>query len=268
MLCAKSAECEEAGMTTDVLRIEDRERVRTLVFHRPEAANAFNEELYLAVAEALTRAAADDGISVVLLTGTGRSFTAGTDLKEMADLARAHASGATTGDGGKGFTTLMDVLAGFPKPLVAAVNGAGVGLGLTMLAHCDLVLMAEHARLLAPFTAMGVAPEAAGSYLLPLRMGHQRASLALLAGHWITADEAVESGLALRACPAETLLETAHELAREIAAKPLASLLATKRLIAEAHRDGVRRAMEREGAAFAELLRNASAADNVLSQLG
>lgn len=254
-------------MTNDVLRIEDRERVRTLVFNRPEAANAFNETLYLAVADALTEAATDDQISVVLLTGTGRTFTAGTDLKEMADIARAHAAGEPVGDAGKGFTALMDVLVDFPKPLVAAVNGTGVGLGLTILAHCDLVLLAEGARLLAPFTTMGVAPEAGSSYLLPLRMGHQRAALALLAGEWITAEEAVASGLALRTCPPDTLLDTAHELARQIAAKPLRSLLATKRLITEAHRDGVRRAMERESAAFDALLRDASAADNVLSRL-
>ncbi|SEF56580.1 Enoyl-CoA hydratase/carnithine racemase [Thermomonospora echinospora] len=254
-------------MAGDVVRIEDRDRVRTLVFQRPEAANAFNEDLYLAVAGAMAEAADDDGIAVVLLTGTGRTFTAGTDLKEMAELARAHAAGEPAGHGGKGFQTLVEVLTDFPKPLMAAVNGAGVGLGLTMLAHCDLVLMAEDARLLAPFTAMGVAPEAASSYLLPLRMGHQRAALALLAGHWITADEAVAAGLALRTCPAGTLLETAHGLAREIAAKPLASLVATKRLVTEAHRDGVRRAIEREGAAFAELLRDTSAAGTLLSRL-
>ncbi|MBA9005434.1 enoyl-CoA hydratase/isomerase family protein [Thermomonospora cellulosilytica] len=254
-------------MATDVLRAEDRERVRTLTFHRPEAANAFNEALYLAVADALERAADDDGVSVVLLTGSGRTFTAGTDLREMADLARAHASGETAGDAGKGFTTLMDALVGFPKPLMAAVNGAGVGLGLTMLAHCDLVLLAEDARLLAPFTTMGVAPEAASSYLLPQRMGRQRAALALLTGRWITADEAVAAGLALRTCPPDALLEAAHELAREIAAKPLPSLLATKRLMGDAHRDAVRQAMEREAAAFAELLRNAAAADNVLARL-
>jgi uncharacterized membrane protein len=141
-------------------------------------------------------------------------------------------------------------------PLLAAVNGSGVGLGLTMLAHCDLVLIADHARLLAPFTAMGVAPEAASSYLLPIRMGHQQAALALYASRWITAAEAVDAGLALRACPAETLLETTHELAREIAAKPLASLLATKRLVGDAHREGILRARRLEDETFSELLRS------------
>lgn len=238
-----------------VLGVDDRERVRTLTFQRPEAANAFSEELYLALAAALRDAAVDDEVSVVLLTGAGKVFSAGTDLTEMTAIARAHAAGESSPDTGKGFGILLDALIEFPKPLVAAVNGSGVGLGLTMLAHCDLVLIADHARLLAPFTTMGVAPEAASSYLLPIRMGHQQASLALYASRWITAADAVASGLALRTCPAETLLETTHELAREIAAKPLASLLATKRLVSDAHREGILRARRLEDETFSELLR-------------
>ena len=254
-------------MPTEVLAVDDREKVRTLTFQRPEAANAFNEALYLALAGALETAATDDEVSVVLLTGAGKSFSSGTDLNEMAAIAQAHAAGESSADTGKGFGTLLDVLIAFPKPLLAAVNGSGVGLGLTMLAHCDLVLIAEHARLLAPFTSMGVAPEAASSYLLPLRMGHQQAALALYASRWITADQAVASGLALRTCPIETLLETTHELAREIASKPLASLLATKRLVSDAHRDRILRARQQEDAAFAELLRGPGMDDSLLGQL-
>ncbi|MDN3357551.1 enoyl-CoA hydratase-related protein [Actinomadura sp. DC4] len=251
----------------DTLRIDDEDRVRTLTFDRPEAANAFDESLYLAVATALADSAADDRVSVVLLTGAGRTFTAGTDLKEMADLARRYAGGAPMGASGTGFSALMDVLITFPKPLLAAVNGPGVGLGLTLLAHCDLVIMAEHARLLAPFASMGVPPEAASSYLLPLRMGYQRAALALFSGRWITAGEAVASGLALQACPAADLMATAHGLAREIAAQSPAALTAAKRLLTEAHRDGVRAARERESAAFADLLRQDGTPDAILSRL-
>jgi enoyl-CoA hydratase/carnithine racemase len=254
-------------MPTEVLGVDDRDRIRTLTFQRPEAANAFNEDLYLTLAAALETAGTDDAVSVVLLTGAGKTFSSGTDLNEMAAIAEAHAAGESSADTGKGFGALLDMLIGFPKPLVAAVNGSGVGLGLTMLAHCDLVLIAEHARLLAPFTAMGVAPEAAGSYLLPLRMGHQQAALALYASRWITADEAVASGLALRTCPAETLLETTYELAREIAAKPLASLLATKRLVGDAHRDRIVRARQQEDAAFAELLRGPGLDDDLRDRL-
>jgi enoyl-CoA hydratase/carnithine racemase len=253
---------------TKTLRIEDDGAVRTLVFARPEAANAFNEELYHAAARALRDAASDDGVSVVLLTGEGRAFTAGTDIKEMAEIARDHAAGRSDQEMGSGFVALVDALAAFTKPLMAAVNGSGVGLGITMLGHCDVVLIAEHARLMAPFAAMGVVPEAAGSYLLPARMGHQHAALALFTGNWITAEEAVRCGLALRACPAETLLDTARGIAREIAAKPLASLVATKELIVASRSEEVRRAREREDAAFARLLGDAAAGDRIASRLG
>lgn len=257
----------DSDLPDAVLRIEDQDRVRTLTFQRPDAANAFNEALYLALARALDEAAGDDGVSVVVLTGAGKAFCAGTDLTEMAEIARAHGAGEPTGASGQGFGVLMDALIAFPKPLLAAVNGAGVGLGLTMLAHCDLVLLSENARLLAPFTAMGVAPEAASSYLLPLRMGSQQAALALYASRWVSAEDAVRSGLALRVCPAEALLDSVHELAREIAAKPLPSLLATKRLVTDAHREGVLRARRLEDEAFTHLLRAPDMADNVLGRI-
>jgi enoyl-CoA hydratase/carnithine racemase len=253
---------------TETLRIEDDGAVRTLVFARPEAANAFNEELYHATARALRDAASDDGVSVVLVTGEGRAFTAGTDIKEMAEIARDHAAGRSNEEMGSGFIALVDALADFTKPLVAAVNGSGVGLGITMLGHCDVVLMAENARLMAPFAAMGVVPEAAGSYLLPARMGHQQAALALFTGNWVTAEEAVRCGLALRAVPAEALLDEARGIAREIAAKPLASLVATKELIVASRREEVRRAREREDAAFSRLLGEAGADDRIASRLG
>ena len=122
---------------------------------------------------------------------------------------------------------------------MAAVNGAGVGLGLTMLAHCDLVLVSERARLLAPFTAMGVAPEAASSYLLPRRMGRQQATRYLFTSEWISAEEAVDTGLAVAVCEADQLIPEALALATQIAGKSLPSLMATKRLLLESEREGI-----------------------------
>jgi enoyl-CoA hydratase/carnithine racemase len=208
---------------------------------------------------------------VVVLTGEGRAFCAGTDLVEMAAIATAMsepgAEGYPENSAGKGFTVFLEQLTTFPKPLLAAVNGAGVGLGLTMLAHCDLVLVADTARLKAPFAEMGVAPEAASSYLLPVRMGAQAAALALYTSRWISADEAVSSGLALRSVPADQLLAEAQALAHEIAGMPLASLVATKRLLLDAHADAVQAARAREDAAFAVLLKDQGAAAAVLGQL-
>ncbi|MBX6389130.1 MAG: enoyl-CoA hydratase/isomerase family protein [Frankia sp.] len=256
-------------------------RVRLITLNRPRQANAFSAALYLAAAAALNEAASDDAIGAVVLTGNGRHFSAGTDLVEMAAQAarmNAETSGAkpapANGDNASGeegsvpFNAFLDALSSFPKPLLAAVNGSGVGLGLTMLAHCDIVLISENARLLAPFTAMGVAPEAASSYLLPRRMGAQRAAKALLSAEWITAAEAVESGLALRACPPDQLLAETMALATTIAERPLASLIATKRLIRDAERAGIERARKAEGEAFRELLARPAIGDAILGRLG
>ena len=248
-----------------MLLAQDRDRVRLLTFNRPDRANAFNEELYHASADALRAAAADDDVAVVVFTGAGKAFCAGTDLLEMAETVDAGVGGESVSR--NGFPAFVDVLQEFPKPLLAAVNGAAVGLGFTMLAHCDLVFVSDKARLLAPFTNMGVAPEAASSYLLPRRMGRQQASLSLFTSDWISAEDAVATGLAVRQCSPETLVDETMELATRIASKSLPSLMATKRLLLDAEREGIARARTLENAAFAELLALPNAKDGVLGQL-
>ncbi len=233
-----------------MLRTDDHGRVRLLTFDRPEALNAFNTELYDAAAEGLNAAAEDGDIAVVVLTGEGRAFSAGQDLGEMATLAEdlGGADGA-----GHGFPRFMDALIGFPKPLIAAVNGLGVGLGLTLVGHCDLCVVAESARFRPPFTALGVVPEAAASYTLPAMMGWQAATAALLTSAWISADEAVASGLALRKVADDALLDEAVALAAEIAVWPISSLVGTKRVIRAAHTDAVADARRREDQEFGAL---------------
>lgn len=251
-------------MTDDVLLTEDHDRARLLTFNRPDRANAFNETLYHAAARALHTALADDTVGAIVFTGAGKSFCAGTDLLEMAEIVGDDDAPRPSRDG---FVAFVDTLAEYPKPVLAAVNGSAVGLGFTMLAHCDLVLVSERARLLAPFTTMGVAPEAASSYLLPRRMGRQQASLSLFTSDWISAEQAVATGLAVRQCRAETLVEETLALATRIAAKSLPSLMATKRLLLDAEREGIVRARQLENEAFAELLALPNARDGVLGQL-
>jgi enoyl-CoA hydratase/carnithine racemase len=248
-----------------MLNVSDDNRVRTLTLNRPDALNAFNEALYDSTAQALLAAADDPDVAVVVITGAGKAFCAGTDLLEMAEAVPDDA-GAARPDR-SGFPAFVDTLQEFPKPLLAAVNGAAVGLGFTMLAHCDLVLVSDRARLLAPFTNMGVAPEAASSYLLPRRMGRQQASLSLFTSDWITAEQAVATGLAIRQCAPDELVPEALALAARIASKPLPSLMATKRLLLDAEREGIARARELENRAFAELLALPNARDGVLGQL-
>lgn len=253
---------------TGTLEREDRGRVRILAFNRPEAANAFDRALYRSLEAALRQADADDSVTAVVLTGRGRHFSSGTDLVEMAALVE-HLGDTNGADepGGHPFSGLADALAAFRKPLLAAVNGTGIGLGFTMLLHCDIVCMARTARLRAPFTAMGVAPEAGSSYLLPRRMGVQQAAFVLLSSGWVTAEEAVVHGLALKVCDPDSVLDETVDIAAAIAEHPLPSLMATRALLREPEREGIERAMRLEGEAFAELLRRPEAGAGVMSQL-
>lgn len=236
-----------ATETSDVLRTEDEAGVRTLILDRPEALNAFNQELWYALAAALEDAAVDDDVRCVVLTGRGRAFSAGQDLGEMADPSVFEGQEP-------GYERLMPVLETFPKVLLVAVNGLGVGIGLTILLHCDIALISTEARLKVPFMSLGVTTEAASSLLLPTTMGRQRAAEVLLSEPWISAEQAVADGLALRAVDPEHLMDETMELARHIGSLPLAPLVTTKRLLNEARLDAVRAARTRESAAFAELV--------------
>ena len=233
-----------------VLDISDDNRVRTLTLNRPEALNAFNEELYAATAGALRDAAEDPAVAVVLLTGTGRAFSAGTDLLEMAQIA-AQGEGVNAYTG---FVDLVDALVDFPKPLVCAVNALGLGIGCTILGFADLAFMSSTARLKCPFTSLGVAPEAASSYLLPALIGRQNASWVLLSAEWIGAEEAQRVGLVREVCEPEALLDVARRHAEVLAARPISSLVAVKRTVTAPLREGIDAARERENAAFAELM--------------
>jgi len=232
-----------------VLAVEDLERVRLLTLDRPATLNAFNDELYDATDRALDEAAQRADIAAVVLTGRGRAFSAGQDLGELGSPKRYDDQQP------HGFAPFIETLEAFPKPLIAAVNGIGVGIGLTLLPHCDLVLIAEGARLRAPFVALGVTVEAASSALLPARVGWQEAAHLLYTASWIDAARAVEIGLAWRICPPDELVDQALSIAREISTMPVASLVATKKLLLEARLDAMRDARKREDQRFGALVR-------------
>jgi enoyl-CoA hydratase/carnithine racemase len=236
------------------IELEFFDQVLLVAFDRPGVRNAFDSAMYRAVAGALSGALEDDDVHAVVLTGRGKAFTAGQDLREMAAIA----TGAADPDAGVGFQDLLDVVQRFDKPLLAAVHGVGVGLGCTILAHVDLVLMDEGARLRAPFAEMGVPPEAASSVLLPARMGWQQAAAALLASEWITAEVAVATGLALRACPDGTVLTETLALARTIASFPPHATRQIKQLMLAGRGTAVADARRREEAAFAALFADPS----------
>lgn len=243
-----------------ILEIADHARVRTLTLNRPEALNAFNQALYDATADALLAAAEDPEVAVVLLTGAGRAFSAGTDLLEMQQLVTgsdepASSEAPSEREPGKhGFLALLDALVSFPKPLVCAVNGLGLGIGATILGFADLAFMADTARLKCPFTSLGVAPEAASSYLFPRLVGRQNAAWILLSAEWIDAAQALGMGLVFRVCAPADLLPSARRYAEVLARRPIPSLIAVKRTITEPLQADIEAARERENAAFAELM--------------
>ncbi len=232
---------------TPVLRIDDANGVRVLTLNRPDALNSFNQTLWYAVADALDEAASDDSLRCVVITGEGRAFSAGQDLTEMADPSVFEGQEP-------GYRRLMPSVESFPKPLIAAVNGVGVGIGLTLLLHCDLVLMAQSARLKVPFLSLGVTTEASASLLMPAVMGRQRAMEVLLFEPWIDADQAVADGLALRAVPDAELMQLTMEMANHIGSLPLAPLVATKKLVLAGRSDAIQLARERELDAFEDLV--------------
>ena len=239
-------------MTTDpddsgVLGVEDSGRVRVLTLDRPDALNAFNDDLYDAVREALQDAAERPDVAVVVMTGRGRAFTAGQDLDELAELRR-HDDGQP-----HGFYPFIETVETFPKPLVAAVNGIAVGIGLTVLPHCDIVLVSDAARLRAPFVSLGVTAEAGSTYLLPASIGWQATAQLLYTAEWVDAGRAVELGIALRTVPADQLMNEALELATEIAGMPIPSLVGTKQLLLDARLAAVREARRREDKTSAKL---------------
>ncbi len=232
------------------VRVEDTGAARTLTLDRPEARNAFDVGLYTGLAAELDRARADDAVSVVVLTGAGTVFSAGQDLAEMTALA----TGTAPEGAEHGFRTLLAAVEAFDKPLLAAVNGPGVGIGFTLLLHCDLVWLADTARLRVPFAEMGVPPEAGSSLLLAARMGRQQAARVLLTADWVTPADAVEHGLALAVVPAGDLAGVVAAEAARIAAHPVAGLRAICGLVRATEAEAITTARAREEAAFADLL--------------
>ena len=224
--------------------------VRVIAFNRPEVRNAFDTPMYQELTAALRDADADEAVGAVVLTGRGGAFTSGQDLAEMAAIA----SGTAVEGAGQGFMGLLDTLIGTSVPLLAAVNGVAVGLGFTLLAHCDLVLVDAGARLRVPFAELGVPAEAASSLLFPAAMGWQQAARILLTSDWVPAEELVGLGLALQVRPAGTALDETVALAARVAAHPRAATRAITSLMRAARRDAVVEANRREQAAFGSLL--------------
>lgn len=227
-------------------------KVLELRLARPEKKNALHNAMYGDLADALARAESDGAIRCVLLTAEGTDFSTGNDLADFAAVGLGQA-----GSEPRHVVRFLRQLAFAKKPLIAAVQGQAVGVGLTMLLHCDLVYVAPDARLTAPFCNLGLVPEAASSLLLPARIGYARAYGVFALGEAITGQEAVALGLANAAMDAHQLQEFARAAAEKLAERAPGALSATKALL----RDGEQlwALMDRESAIFGERLLSAEA---------
>jgi enoyl-CoA hydratase/carnithine racemase len=213
--------------------ITDHNRVRILAIDRPEALNAINGEVSSGLIRALSAAAMDDQVRAVILTGKGEAFSAGADLDLLESAGQADNANTLR----ETIPAMFEALIDFPKPLLMAVNGLGIGFGATVLGLADMVVMAEDARIMVPFSTLAVVPEACSSYTLPLRMGHQQAFWFLLSGEWMNAKQCQQAGLALDVVPGEEVIETTLNYAHKLAAFPTHTLVESKALMRLHHRE-------------------------------
>ncbi|MXO59051.1 enoyl-CoA hydratase [Altererythrobacter salegens] len=232
------------------IRIEDSGGVREITFARPDKKNALSNAMYRAAREALESAQGDPAVRVVLLSGEGDAFTAGNDLADFAAVATGKSDVVEA-------LPFVEALARADKPIVAAVPGLAVGLGTTMLLHCDLVYVAEGARFTTPFVDLALVPEAASSLLLPAHIGHVRAFAMFALGEALDASEMLELGLANAVLSQDEVLPAAREAATRLAAKPLGALVATKRLMRDA--EALVAQTRAESAVFRDRLQSAEA---------
>src|SRR5712672_253906 len=231
--------------------IERSGTILRVMFNRPAKKNAMTSSMYVTFADLLNKALQDDGTRVVLWHGAGDSFCAGNDIEDFLK--------NPPGPGESPQAKLMAALVNFDKPLVAAVHGAAIGGGTTMLTHCDFIYAAEGAKFQMPFINLAVVPEFGSSCSVPARIGHVRAAELILLGVPFDARRAAELGLVTQVISDKDVLARATETAGKLAAKPAAALQASKRLMKQPFREQIKAAMKAENEEFSALVRSEDA---------
>ena len=225
--------------------------VMTLTLNRLDKKNSFTAAMYAELAEALRGVAEDDAVRVVLFQGHETIFSAGNDIGDFLNKPPSTPDSPVF--------RFLNAIATFPKPLLAAVCGPAVGIGTTMLLHCDLVYAGDNAMFSMPFVNLSLCPEAASSLLVPRLMGYQRAAEVLLMGDPFMAEAALEVGLVNRVVPPTEANALAQQQARRLATKPLSSVIETKRLLKASTTPAVLERMREEGAIFGRMLQEPAA---------
>ncbi|MFZ6712747.1 enoyl-CoA hydratase [Undibacterium sp. TC9W] len=224
--------------------------ILTINFNRPEKKNAITQAMYQAMADALRDAETDVAVRAILITGKPEIFTAGNDLEDFMKNARSLAEP----DAVPPVYQFMQALNESGKPVIAAVSGAAVGIGTTLLMHCDMIYLAENAKLSMPFTQLGLCPEFASSMIFQQIVGYQRAAEKLMLGEAFTAAEAFEIGFVNKVLPLEALLPYAQQQAAKLVALPAASIRATKRLMKGSQPAAISAKMTEENKYFSAML--------------
>lgn len=227
---------------TEHILVDKAQGIISIRFSRPEKKNALSQAMYAAIADAFAQAESDDAVRVILLAGTDDCFTSGNDLL---DFLNNPPSGEDSP-----VARFLNAISQARKPVVAAVEGVAVGVGTTMLLHCDLVYAGESARLQLPFVNLALVPEAGSSRLLPDMLGHRRAAELLMLGEMFDARRAIELGIVNAVCPDTTSYDYARERALALAAKPPEAVRLTKELMKQGSQEAVREQMRAEMSIF------------------
>ena len=235
-------------MPFQTIIVETKNQVATLFLNRPEVLNALDESMREDLKKALSIVASDKKIHVVILTGKGRAFCAGANLRRFKE---DYEHFARTGEPSQFYdVTLPRIFVSFPKPLIAAINGPAVGIGMTMVLACDIRLASESATFSCPFSRIGLTPEFGSSYYLPRLVGYARAAEWVMTGKTVDAQEALSTGLINYLVNPEVLLEEARKMAHSIASMPQESIDAAKRLLCEGLDSSLDEVLERETNVF------------------
>lgn len=228
--------------------------VLTLTFNRLEKKNAISQAMYAAMAAALVAASQDSSNRITVIQGDAALFTSGNDLADFVAKPPVMSAGEIPP-----VYQFLRAISTHPKPIIAAVCGQAVGIGTTLLLHCDYVVAGDNARLSMPFVNLGLCPEAASSYLLPALIGHARAAELLLFGDSFSAEQALQFGLVNKVVPAAEAGAFALAQALKLASKPLASLVATKALMKRPHAKMIAETIQEENVIFGRMLREPAA---------
>ena len=231
--------------------------VATIEIARPEKKNALTVAMYQAMTDALVAARADGAVRAVLITGQPGIFTSGNDIDDFMNRAPGQGSEAMDSP----VFTFMRALIECDKPVVAAVTGAAIGIGTTMLLHCDFVYVSDEARLAMPFVGLGLVPEFASSLVVPQLMGHRRAAEKLLLGDPFTPEQAVDCGIASAVLPLGEVVNHARRIAERFNALPPGAVREAKQLMRGPQHDELLKAIGNEGAIFARRLRSPEATE-------